>query len=264
MVNVIDVPIITLRVFGIAADCNIGVIQSNWVYNSAPAPAGVQQLYKVFDNGKNYTARLQKNGFYTIDSAPANRVVYEGAEELRIYFNNFYQIVIPEGVTNLRMKSNNWIVDYMTGPVGAKLALLVDYNNIRSANMTFNFAGKSFNIDFLLDGSNPFNVIVEINKVIPPTCSLEGYTITHEKISTGEQWYADYVPALGHVHGAPVWDDGSWYIVCDVCGWAGYISYDPDMYGDDGDDTNDGDGDSEAIDDNDEQDEDGNGDSDEQ
>ena len=222
--DVFEVPVITLRVFGISADCSIGIIQTNWVYNSAAVPGGVQQLYPVFDNGANYTARLSKAGFSNIDSAAAQRTVYDGNEELWIYFNNFYQIEIPAGVTNVRMQSNNWIVN--PANAGDKIALLVDYNAVKAAKMNFEYNGKAFtNVEFMLDGSDPFSKPFEVNIVVEPTCTLEGYTITYLNLATGEGWYANYVPALGHTHADPVWDGWGWYIVCDVCGWAGYIEW---------------------------------------
>ncbi|MCL2766845.1 MAG: InlB B-repeat-containing protein, partial [Peptococcaceae bacterium] len=64
---------------------------------------------------------------------------------------------------------------------------------------------------------------------VPPTCTLQGYT-EHHHVPTGGKWYYNYVPALGHVHDQPVWDNWGWYIICDVCGWGGYISRDPNAY----------------------------------
>ena len=157
-----EVPVIQLRIFGMNADCNIGVIQNNWVYPSTPVPGGKQQLYWVFDNGKNYTAQLSKAGFYSITSNAAERTVYEGNEELWISFGGpFYEVTVPAGITNVRMQSNNWIVN--PANEGDKITLLADYGNIRNAKMSFVFEGKTYNVDFKLDGTNPFTGLTVIN-----------------------------------------------------------------------------------------------------
>jgi len=70
-----------------------------------------------------------------------------------------------------------------------------------------------------------------ITTIVAPNCTLEGYTELHH-VPTGGKWYSNYVPALGHIHDDPVWDGWGWYIVCEVCGWAGYISYDPNEFDD--------------------------------
>jgi len=60
---------------------------------------------------------------------------------------------------------------------------------------------------------------------VAPTCTLEGYTFKELK-ATGERWYSDYVPPLGHTWGQAVLDGEDWLAVCTVCGWQGYVKDD--------------------------------------
>ena len=174
---VLDVPVKTIAVFGIAADCNLGIIQSNWIYASAPALVGVSNYYNVFDNGNPYTVRLSKPGFSSIDFP----VLEDGSGGLYAYFNGFYQIIVPEGVTNVRMQSNNWIVN--PAQAGDKIALIADYyTGIKDAKMSFVFAGSTYNVDFKLDGSDPFNGLFIVN--FP---GVEGVTLQYYK---GGLWYS--------------------------------------------------------------------------
>jgi hypothetical protein len=72
-----------------------------------------------------------------------------------------------------------------------------------------------------------FPVIWKLGVVVEPNCTLEGYTY-NEYLPTGERWYYDYVPALGHLYDedADVTDDGyGFYFTCRKCGWAGYLRY---------------------------------------
>ena len=159
-VNAFDVPTIELWAMGVWAEgCTLGVVQSNWVYqNVAPVVSGTTKFF-VFDNGKDYTVRLNKPGFYTID-----RVAVAGDGILYVYLADtvFYQIEVPDGVSNLRMQSNNWIYP-MPANAGDKIDLLKDDNNIRDAKMTFDFDGVNYTVNFKLDGSNPFAGLSMVN-----------------------------------------------------------------------------------------------------
>ena len=165
-INVFDVPVITLRVLGIATDCNIGIWQGNWVYPAKPATGGVQLLYNVFDNGRPYTAQLSKTGFYIINSPAATRETYLGEEELWIYFDDsiFYVVTVPDGITDVRMQSNNWIYPMPAQP-GDDFTLLRDvYRNLagdgwRSAKMSFVWKGVNYSVEFWLNGMDPFDII---------------------------------------------------------------------------------------------------------
>ena len=57
--NYIMVPVATIRVLGIADPTNLAIVQSNWVYTSAPADVGVSNYFPVFDNGKTYEIQLK-------------------------------------------------------------------------------------------------------------------------------------------------------------------------------------------------------------
>lgn len=63
---------------------------------------------------------------------------------------------------------------------------------------------------------------------VNPTCTLAGYT-ERLHLASGGKWYSNSIPALGHRYDEPVWDGHGWYVVCNICGWHGYISY---IYGD--------------------------------
>jgi hypothetical protein len=146
-----NVPIIPLRVYGINAACEIAVVQDNWVYDFAPVAGGVQTLFNVFNNGKAYEVRLQKTGFHVM-SVSSFPTVFYGVNELHAYFNGpFYNVTVPAGITLVRMQSNNWIVN----PANAGDVILL-LKTGREAKMSFVYGGKTYNVDFILDGSNPF------------------------------------------------------------------------------------------------------------
>ena len=214
--NVFDVPVIPLRVFGIATDCNIGVYQGDWVYPTASAAAGKQQLYNVFDNGRNYTAKLSKAGFFNIDSPAATRTTYNGQEELWIYFDDsiFYVVTVPEGVTKVRMQSNNWIVD--PANEGDTITLLRDVYRFKSgagwrdASMTFVWKGVTYNVDFKLDGSNPFDFI--FNTI---TYYGNGGTLPDSTDVCVER----FLTLAGHEETATIIDSPFEYLGYDFIGW---------------------------------------------
>ena len=59
---VLDAPLSAITVTGIAADCNLAIVQNDWVYRYAPATVGGENEFLVFGNGKAYEIRLQKPG----------------------------------------------------------------------------------------------------------------------------------------------------------------------------------------------------------
>jgi hypothetical protein len=144
-------------VFGIAGECNIGIIQADWVYHVAAAAVGVPNYYRVFDNGKNYTVQLYQPGFYPISITAVQNNQYDASHGAAIwaYFNNFYQIQIPAGVTDVWISSYDWAI--RGANEGDQIALLMDPRNIRDAGLRYSYQGEVYQRSFKLDGSNPFN-----------------------------------------------------------------------------------------------------------
>ena len=220
--GVFDVPIGTITIEGIGFDCKLSIVGSDWVYQNIACDAG-EKTFNVFATGV-YELRIAKDGFSTIS---LKGLTFDATLDISEYF---YSTIVPEGVSNVRIQSNgNWIDNSGSKPLGAGTTINLLKTN-GAGKMYLTYKGKTSNVDFVLDGSDPFNVVVESGEVVAPTCSLEGYTITYINLATGEKWYSDYTSALGHTHDDPTWDDYGWYITCGVCGWAGYISYDPDAY----------------------------------
>ena len=153
---VLDVPIMKLMVFGIAADCNIGVIQEDWAYRSAPAAVGAPNYYNVFDNGKDYKVQLYKPGFYPVTITAVKNDEYYASHGAAIwaYFSHFYQAEVPAGVTNVWISSYDWAV--RGANAGDKIALLNDPSNLRDAKMRYDYEGVTYNVEFKLDGADPF------------------------------------------------------------------------------------------------------------
>jgi hypothetical protein len=57
-----DVPLAAITVTGVTAQCNLAIVQNDWVYRYAPATVGAANAFLVFDNDKKYEIRLQKPG----------------------------------------------------------------------------------------------------------------------------------------------------------------------------------------------------------
>jgi len=153
---VLDAPIIKLMVLGIADDCNLGVIQEDWVYSSTPAEVDAPNYYNVFDNGKNYKVQLYRPGFYPITvTAVKDDEYYEShGASIWAYFDNFYQVTIPAGFTDVWISSYDWAV--RGANAGDKIALLKDPSSVKDAKMRYTFEGTTYNVDFKLDGTYPF------------------------------------------------------------------------------------------------------------
>jgi hypothetical protein len=147
---VLNAPIKTIAVLGIAAACDLAIVQDNWVYPYAPAAVGAANEYKVFDNGKKYEVRLYRPGFYpiTIPGVNAGQTVNFGAAY-------FYQVQIPAGVTDVWVSSYDWAV--RGAKAGDTIVLLTDPSNIRDAKMRYTYKGITYNADIKLNGSNPFD-----------------------------------------------------------------------------------------------------------
>jgi hypothetical protein len=57
-----NVPLAVITVTGVTAQCNLAIIQNDWVYRYAPAAIGASNTFLVFNNDKKYEIRLQKPG----------------------------------------------------------------------------------------------------------------------------------------------------------------------------------------------------------
>jgi hypothetical protein len=149
-------PVVSLRVFGITGDCNIGIIQDDWVYHSASVAAGEEKYFRVFDNGKNYRVQLYRPGFYPIEVTAVNDNEYyisHGVSQWA-FFDHFYQVSVPAGITDVWISSYDWAV--RGANAGESIVLLKDPKNFKIAQMRYVRNGGTYNTTFTLDGSNPF------------------------------------------------------------------------------------------------------------
>ena len=149
-----DIPVGTITVTGLLADCTLGLVGSNWVYQNVPFAAGSTASFNVF-GGQTYEIRMSKQGFHTL-----SRTLIEAGSNLNLS-DCFYNVTVPEGFSVVRMQSNNWIVN--PANAGDSIWLIKDEENIRTAKMSnLTYAGQSYSFDFLLDGSDPFaNLFVQ-------------------------------------------------------------------------------------------------------
>ena len=145
---VLDVPIETITLTGIAAACDLAIVQNDWAYPYTPAAVGAPNEFAVFDNGKKYEARLYKQGFY-----PINIAGIDAGQALDVS-SYFYPVIVPDGVTNVWISSYDWAVRGATA--GDLIALLQDPANIKDAQLRFDYEGVTRNISFKLDGADPF------------------------------------------------------------------------------------------------------------
>jgi hypothetical protein len=150
---VLNVPVKTIAITGLAAACDLAIVQDNWVYPYAPATVGVANEFVVFDNGKKYEVRLFRTGFYPIavSGIEAGQAVYFGPSYI-------YQAEVPAGVTNVWISSYDWAV--RGANAGDKIVLIADPANIRYAKMSYAYGGKTYNVEFKLNGSNPFEGLI--------------------------------------------------------------------------------------------------------
>ena len=153
----LDVPVINVRVFGIAADCRIGVSQGSWVYDYENVAGGYQYLYTVFDNGRNYSVKLASTGYFPVE-ATAVRTNDNGIDELWAYFDVFYNIPVPDGVTNIKVSNANWVDTTVWHYNWIDQDVFTLMANYTAAKLYFNYDGVPYEIDFTLDGSNPFDL----------------------------------------------------------------------------------------------------------
>jgi hypothetical protein len=143
---------------GIEFACDLGVTQQNvWVHALSPATPGVPNAFMVADNGIPYEVHLAKTGFYPIVRPGANENSLINAGNTIHFGRYFYTITVPQGVSGVKITSNGTIVDGVGA--GQKIDLLCDFlGTIQDAILTFTYAGKTHEIKFLLDGTDPFRV----------------------------------------------------------------------------------------------------------
>jgi hypothetical protein len=55
-----DVPLAAITITGVTAECNLAIVQNDWVYRYTPAAVGAVNVFLVFDNDKKYEIWLQK------------------------------------------------------------------------------------------------------------------------------------------------------------------------------------------------------------
>ena len=152
--HVIEISVKTITITGVSSDCNLAIVQSDWVYNYSPAVKGVPNVFHVFDNGRPYEVRVSREGYSYISIPNTNA---GGSVTLDI----FYNIAIPDGVSNVRISNTNWVdtTVWYYGETGSNVITLM--KNYGAAKLHFVYEGKQYNyIDFVLDGSNPFNSIL--------------------------------------------------------------------------------------------------------
>jgi hypothetical protein len=152
-----------ITVTGILDTCDLGLTQGKdmWIHSLEPAVVNAPHIFSVPANGKTYEVQLTKPGFY-----PIERPEVEAGQT--IYFGNpyFYQITVPVGVTGVKITSNGTIVEGANA--GQTIQLLCDFlGTIRTAQLSFVYGGIEHNIEFLLDGTDPFDIITSELIAVP-------------------------------------------------------------------------------------------------
>ena len=168
----LDVPVKSITVTGITAECKLSVVQSNWVYQNVDTVIDTPSVLNVFDNNNTYEIRVSKNGYHNA-SIPG---VHAG--DIVDLSSLFYKVLLPDGVTNLRISNGNW-VDTTVNNDGTRNFIILMKND-SPAKLYYDFGGKSFTIDFVLDGSNPF---YQWNITFP---GVKGVTLRYY---AGGNWY---------------------------------------------------------------------------
>ena len=167
-VHYVNVPVRTIRVYGIDASCKLAVVQSDWVYSYAPAIVGGMNYFKVFGNGRAYEVRLYRDGFNPICRKGFSVSVPNAAGYTDVNFGQsyFYAVYVPAGVTDLRMQSYNWIHN-KKGSADTQIILLRDVGKERTGKMSFVYNGVAYTDKvFPLDGTNPFVPILGSQRTI--------------------------------------------------------------------------------------------------
>ena len=162
-----NVPVSTITVTGVSADCSLGISQGSWVYGSAPADVGIPNSFSVFDNGRAYSVQVARTGYnpVTIPNVSAGDSVW---------LNVFYNIAVPDGVSNVRISNASWVDAsiWYSGYLGSDAITLMQ--NDRPATLYFTYNGTEYTVNFTLDGvTNPF----DLADLDPP---VQEYTVTFD------------------------------------------------------------------------------------
>ena len=225
----VDVPVKPITVTGVSSVCNLGIVQSNWVYDMAPAIVGESNVFNVFDNGREYELRVGRAGYHNITG-----IMTEAGGN--VWLDVFYNIAIPEGVTNVRISNANWVDTTVWYANYLESDVITLMKNNSPAWLTFTHEGTTYSrMPFVLDGNSPFDPLIIRTEA---TCTTDGYTIEWY-VATG--WRGNQVihtAALGHDFGITSHNDfdnsqsrfadvsdrlmDPWH-TCQTCGWGGYI-----------------------------------------
>ena len=158
----IDAPVIQLYVRGMPVSGNtLGVVGggfgSNWVYNGIPAEVYPNESSFTVFNNRTYSVVLNRTGFFPL-SRTSSEGYSDGYEYLYVNLSEYLvYITVPEGISNVRMQSNGWIIN--PAQEGDVIWLVVDHPNYRDATVTFDYCCLvQHRVDFLIDGHNPLYV----------------------------------------------------------------------------------------------------------
>ena len=146
-VTVLSVPTATLDIIGVSVyGDNVNIAQNDSSLN-VPVPANV--FFQSFGNEGEYWAIL-------ISKAGGNYPFVVTVTDMNADFSEyFYNVRVPAGVTNLSIQSNDtYIVDIADGISGGGTITLLKTG--QPASMSFTLGGTARNVNFTLDGSDPF------------------------------------------------------------------------------------------------------------
>jgi len=185
-----NVPVATLRVNGFRhTNATFGIaVPGGWVYSNIPVNAVTWFDFVVFDNGVEYNVTLNRPGFQSI-TIPAGRVAHNDFQ-LNAWFNNHVDFIrIPAGVTNLWMavypaSGNSWIVTPSSQGNMHGDALFL-HRTGETARMSFDYNGSNYTVYFVLDGTDPFANLVEVNFL-----DVDGVTVRYSTNVSGWQTVA--------------------------------------------------------------------------
>lgn len=149
----LDVPVLPITVTGLLGWCYLGLTQSeNSVYIDQRYEANTDVIFNVFNNGNVYALKLRATGLYplTISSIPAGDTV--NISTLFSFIN------VPTGVRDMLLTVGANTANAMTYSAQSALemsgvALLMDGG---MAHMSFYYYDQFYEIDFVLDGTDPF------------------------------------------------------------------------------------------------------------
>ena len=145
--DTVTVPVETLTVnTGAISNCAVGIVQNGaWVYASS-AVTGNQATFNVFDNGKDYEARIAKGGMGIYLYGQAGSTLAAPT----------YAVSIPEGLTNVGLVQNgSWVYQNISSP-----GLVHVFRNNKAAELRYMIGGLSRRITFALDGTEDISALI--------------------------------------------------------------------------------------------------------